>query len=71
MGTSFPHDTYDQKATLLIIIAFSKQPLVRARILFFNDPLFIQHGLATKLGGHHNHIHIRINPPPIREQEPS
>jgi len=54
--------TYDRDAMRAMIKAFLKQKL--ARRVFLNDTVLISEGLCHHAGGHDNHAHFEIKPPP-------
>jgi hypothetical protein len=43
-------------------VAFRQQPLENQ--VFLNDETLIREGICTHAGGHENHAHFGIKPPP-------
>jgi hypothetical protein len=53
---------YDRNAMRAMIVAFRAQPL--ANQVFLNDTVLIGEGICHHAGGHENHAHFGIKPPP-------
>lgn len=51
--------TYDRAATRQLLQALRSTASGHVRIVFFNDPVLIQEGLATEWPAHDNHLHVR------------
>lgn len=51
--------TYDRAATRTLIQALRSKASGHVKLVFFNDPVLIQEGLAQSYPNHDNHIHIR------------
>jgi hypothetical protein len=60
-GNPILHDDYDRDAMRAMLQALTAQPLYDK--IFFNDPVLIQEGLCSQLGGHDDHVHFQIKPP--------
>lgn len=50
---------YDRAATRTLIQALRSKASGHVKLIFFNDPVLIQEGLAQAYPNHDNHIHIR------------
>ena len=61
-GITWSSRSFDRAAAREMLTALRAQPLISG--IFFNDPTLIQEGLCSQLGGHDNHIHFNISPPP-------
>ena len=61
-GITVNQQAYDRNTMRAMLKAFLKQPL--ARRVFLNDDVLINEGLCRHAGGHDNHAHFEIKPPP-------
>ncbi|HWP54139.1 MAG TPA: hypothetical protein VN476_08365 [Pyrinomonadaceae bacterium] len=66
-GITVNQQAYDRNVMRAMLKAFLKQPL--ARRVFLNDDVLINEGLCRHAGGHDNHAHFEIKPPPRVDQD--
>ncbi len=62
IGNPNTNGAYDREAMRAQLVALQDHPLVTS--VFFNDRVLIGEGLCAHLGGHNNHVHFQIKPPP-------
>jgi hypothetical protein len=59
-GTTWRSTAYDRAATRQMILRFRAYAPGHIKLIYFNDPVLIDEGLATRFAGHDDHIHVRF-----------